>query len=224
VVRLADGMEVAVPAASASQNDKIMVTRLDPLSYQPLFRARAAAANPTDIVYEVKFQNAATRLVAPALITLPYTDADVAGMNLENLRVYTYSGGAWAMLNTSAVDAAAKKVTAEVSHFSIFRLMEYVPSGALFGDGEVYTYPNPAKGDTVTFKIRVAYKAYVKVDVYNVAGEKVAALERADCPAGQASELVWNVRGVASGVYVYRVEAQSSVGSKSVIKKLAVIH
>jgi len=224
-VRLADGMEVEVPGASASQNDKIMVTRLDPVSYAPLFRARATTpANPTNIVYEVRFQNPATHLVAPALIHLPYTDADVAGMQIENLRVYTLTGGAWVMLNTSAVDAAAKKVSAEVSHFSVFRVMEYVPSGALFSDEEVYTYPNPARGDIVTFKFRVAHKAYVKVEVFNVAGEKVASLAKADCPAGQASELVWNVKGIASGVYVYRLEAQSSVGNKSVTKKLAVIH
>ena len=225
IVRLADGMEVEVPGASASQNDKIMVTRLDPVTYAPLFRARATTpANPTGIVYEVKFQNPATRLVAPALIHLPYTDADVAGMETENLRVYTLTGGAWVMLNTSSVDAAAKKVSAEVSHFSVFRVMEYVPSGALFEDGEVYTYPNPARGDTVTFKFRVAHKAYVRVEVYNVAGEKVASLQKADCPAGQASEIAWDVRGIASGVYVYRLEAQSSAGNRSVIKKLAVIH
>jgi len=225
VVRTADGMEVQVPAASASQNDKILVTRLDPATYEPLARAQAAlSANPTDIVYEVRFQNPATRLVAPATVSLPYTAADVAGMQEENLRLYTLSGGTWVMLNTSSADTAARKVSAEVAHFSIFRIMEYVPSGALFADNEVYTYPNPADGDTVTFKVRVAYKSYVKVDVYNVAGEKVAALEKADCPAGQASELVWNIRGIASGVYVYRLEARSSAGSRSVIKKLAVVH
>jgi outer membrane protein assembly factor BamB len=225
VVRTADGMEVQVPAASASQNDKIMVTRLDPATYEPLARVRSSAsANPTDIVYEVRFQNPATRLLAPATVSLPYTAADVAGMQEENLRLYTLSGGSWVMLNTSSADIAAKKVSAEVAHFSIFRIMEYLPSGALFADNEVYTYPNPATGDTVTFKVRVAYKSYVKVDVYNVAGEKVAALERADCPAGQASELVWDIRNIASGVYVYRLEAQSAAGSRSVVKKLAVVH
>ncbi len=225
VVRTVDGMEVQVPAASASQNDKIMVTRLNPDTYEPLFSVRAAAAaNPTDIIYEVRFQNPATRLVAPATVTLPYTAADVAGMQEENLRLYTLTGGTWVMLNTSSADTAAKKVSAEVAHFSIFRIMEYLPSGALFSDSEVYTYPNPATGGTVTFKVRVAYKSYVKVDVYNVAGEKVAALEKADCPAGQASELAWDIRNIASGVYIYRLEAQSSAGSRSVIKKLAVVH
>ncbi|OGR45372.1 MAG: hypothetical protein A2X35_03775 [Elusimicrobia bacterium GWA2_61_42] len=225
VVRLVDGMEVLVPAASATQNDKIMVTRLDPATYEPLARVSAAgSANPTSIVYEVKFQNPATRLLAPAVINLPYTEAEVAGMEAANLRIYTLKAGAWVMLNTSRVDTAAGKVSAEVSSFSIFRVMEYLPSGALLADGEVYTYPNPAAGDTVTFKFRPAYKAYVKVAVYNVAGEQVASLEKADCPAGQTSEIVWNVKRIASGVYIFRLEASSSAGNKTVTKKFAIAH
>lgn len=225
LVRLADGMQVDVPADSASQNDKILVTRLDPDTYSPLFSARAAGtANPTAIVYQVRFQNAATRLVRPAVVSLPYTDADVAGMETENLRVYTLSGGTWKMLNTSSVDPAARRVSAGVSSFSVFRIMEYVPSGELFSGDEVYSHPNPATGDTVYFKIRPGYKADVRVDVYNVAGEKVASLERRDCPAGQASEIAWRVRNVASGVYVYRVRAEGAGGVKTVIKKMAVVH
>lgn len=223
LVRLPDGMEVTVPAGSASQNDKIMITRLDPSTYEPLFDVRAAAANPTDIVYQVRFQNPATTLSAPAVISLPYTDADVEGMELENLRVYTLDGGKWAMLNTSSVDAAAKKISAEVAHFSIFRVMEYVPAGEVISAAEVYTYPNPARGDTVTFKFRPAYKAHVTIEVYNVAGEKVARFERADAPAGIASEITWRAGGIASGVYVYRVRVETSAGSRTLTRKLAIL-
>jgi len=225
VVRLPDGMEVVVPAAAASQNDKIMITRLDPATYEPLSAVRgAAAANPTDIVYQVRFQNPATVLSAPATISLPYTDADVEGMVLENLRVYTLAGGEWVMLNTSSLDEASKKISAEVSHFSIFRVMEYVPAGAVITAAEVYTYPNPARGETLTFKFKPAYKAHAAIDVYNVAGEKVARFERADCQAGIASEIEWRIGGVASGIYVYRAVFSTSAGSATVTKKLAIIH
>ncbi|MDT8285964.1 MAG: T9SS type A sorting domain-containing protein, partial [Elusimicrobiales bacterium] len=223
LVRLPDGMEVTVPAGSASQNDKIMITRLDPSTYEPLFSVRAVSANPTDIVYQVRFQNPATTLSAPAVISLPYTDADVEGMDLENLRVYTLDGGKWAMLNTSSVDAAAKKISAEVAHFSIFRVMEYVPAGEVISAAEVYTYPNPARGDNVTFKFRPVYKAHVTIEVYNVAGEKVARFERADAPAGIASEIVWRAGGIASGIYVYRVRVETSAGSRTLTRKLAIL-
>ncbi|MEK7721430.1 MAG: T9SS type A sorting domain-containing protein, partial [Elusimicrobiota bacterium] len=224
-LRLADGARVDIPDAGASQNDGIMMLKVDPATYQPQFAARSnTGANPTSVVYEVRFKNTATKLLKNAALSLPYTSADVAGMEIENLRLYTLSGGNWLLLNSSKVDSQAKKVSAEVSHFSFFRIMEYLPSGALLNGDEVYTYPNPAKGDNVTFKFKLSDKSYVKIDVYNAAGEQVASLEKANCPAGQTSEIVWSVKNTASGIYIYRVRAESASGNKAIIKKLAVIH
>ena len=222
---LPDGADVIIPGNAASQNGSIIFVKLDPATYQPLFRLKAAgSANPTAIVYELRFKNAATRLLSPALLTLPYTAGDAAGMNEENLRIYALVSGNWVMVNTSKPHTQARKVTAEIKSPAIYRIMEYVPSGAIFDEDEVYTYPNPAKGDTLTFKFRLSYKSYVKIDVYNVAGEQVASLEKPNCPAGQTSEIVWGVKKIASGVYLYRVRAESASGSKAVTKKLAVIH
>lgn len=225
-IRLADGTEIVIPADAAQGGSfSLLVTKLDPQNYQPLFRAKAnTAANPTGITYAVKFQNSATQLIKPARITLPYTDAAVTGMDQDNLRMYAMSGGAWTLLNTSSADTGGKKVSAETLTLSTFTIMEYVPSGALLSGESVYTYPNPAKGDTVTFKFYLAEKAYVAVDVYNVAGEKVARLEKPNCPAGIVSELAWNIKNIASGVYQYKLEARSAAGTKSIMKRLAVIH
>lgn len=224
-VRLADGARVDIPDNAASQNDNVMVLKLAPAAYQPLYRLKTlGAANPTGIAYEIKFRNLATKLLKPARITLPYSGSDVAGMDIENLRLYTLAGGSWVMVDNSRADAQAMRVSAEVPHFSVYSIMEYVPSGAGFNGDEVYTYPNPARGDTVVFKFRVSEKSFVKVEVYNVAGEKVARLERAGCPAGVTSEIAWNVKNIASGVYQYRVEAAGAAGTKSIIKRLAVIH
>ena len=145
-------------------------------------------------------------------------------MDPENLRLYSLNGSNWQLVDTSRPDTQAKKVSAEVMHFSTFTIMAYLPSGELLNADEVYTYPNPAKGSTLTFKFRPAYKTFVKIDVYNIAGEKVAKFERADCPAGVVSEIPWNIENIASGVYQYRVEAASASGTKSVMKRLAVIH
>ena len=225
-VRLADGASVEIPVGALNQNASILFTRVDPATYQALAVGKAVArANPTNVVYKAELKGSAAKLVGKARVMLPYTDADVAGMIVENLRVYTLSpGGAWTLVDTSLVDAAAKKVSAEVSHFSFFTIMEYLPSGGLFSGDEIYTYPNPAKGETVTFKFRLSDKAFVKVDVYNVAGEQVASLEKANCPAGQTSEIVWITKNIASGIYVYRVRAESASGNKAIIKKLAIIH
>ncbi len=224
-VRLADGMEVSIPRNSVNQNDNIMVARLNPSTYQPLFSVKAnTQVRPTNVVYEIKFENPATKLTGRAGVTLPYTDADIAGLEEENLRIYALSGSNWLLNNTSAVLPDVNKVHAETDHFSVFSIMQYVPSGALMTAGAVYTYPNPAKGDTLTFKFYLADKASVTIDVYNVAGEKVARLSKSNCPAGLTSEIVWNVKNIASGVYIYRVQAESASGSKTVTKKLAIIH
>jgi outer membrane protein assembly factor BamB len=224
-VKMASGMMVNVPENAASQNDNILVTQLNPDTYQPLFRASGLLpGNPTGLVYAVSFENPATRLIHPATIILPYSESDVVGMNEENLRIYSLSGDKWAMVNTSQPDTAAKTVTAAVMRFSTFALMEYVPSGVLFNSDEVYTYPNPAKGSTLTFKFKLADKSFVKIDVYNIAGQRVARLEKADCPSGEASEIVWGIGRIASGVYQYRLEADSASGTKFVIKRLAIVH
>jgi outer membrane protein assembly factor BamB len=224
-LRLADGAVITIPKGAASQNDSILAVRLDPVTYQPLMRADSLVqANPTGIVYRIEFENPSTRLLRPALLTIPYTPAETAGMKEENLRLYTLSSGVWTLVNTSRPDTAARTVTAEVGHFSLYAVMEYVPSGALLSGDAVYTYPNPAKGDALTFKFLPAYDAFVKIDVYNVAGERVARLEKAGCPAGVTSEIVWKIAGVASGVYEYRLEARSAAGTKSVVKRLAIIH
>jgi len=226
-VRLADGTEVSIPANAASQNDNILVVRLDEEDYfgtSARVTADTGGARTTGIIYEVKFENPATTLLKSAIISLPYTLAEIGNIPEENLRVYLLDGSRWALVNTSRVRPDLGKVTAEVDHFSIYSVMGYVPSGALLDSNSVYTYPNPAKGDTLTFKFLPADKSYVTIDVYNVAGEKVARLEKADCPGGVTSEIVWIVKNIASGVYVYRVEAVSASGKKSVTKKLAVIH
>jgi len=51
-----------------------------------------------------------------------------------------------------------------------------------------------------------------------------ASMRVRNCPAGIVSELVWSVKNTASGVYQYRVEARSASGTKSLVKRLAVIH
>ncbi len=226
-VRLADGAEVSIPGESVSQNDNILVLRRDQAYYSgpsAVVKADAGGAKPTGIIYEVKFENPATKLLKPATLLLPYTAAEIGAIPEASLRVYLLDGARWTLVNTSRVLPEVKKVSAEVNHFSVYALMGYVPTGALLASDRVYTYPNPAKGDTLTFKFLPADAADVTIDVYNVAAEKVATLGKSGCPGGVTSEIVWKIANVASGVYVYRVEARSASGTKAVTKKLAIIH
>ncbi len=227
--RLPDGAEVSIPPDAASDSDSILIVRREKTDFFGTSASASAdtgGAKPTGIIYEVKFEKTGTHLLKNAVISLPYTPAEIVSMPEESLRMYLLEGQRWTRVASSRVLPGLRKVSAEVAHFSTYSLMGYVPSGALFESEEVYTYPNPAKGDYLTFKFRVNYQAAVTIDVYDVAGEKVARLEKTVglADAGGTSEVSWHVKNVASGVYVYRLEAKSASGTKAVTKKLAIIH
>jgi hypothetical protein len=159
-------------------------------------------------------------------IRLPYRAADLNGAAPERLRVYLWypDEKIWRIVNDSVVDKTAMKVGVRVSHFSIYRAVLFQTSGALLEKDKVYAYPNPATGETVAIKTYLGDDARITIDVFNVAGEKVASLANSGT-AGNVVETVWNAGRIASGVYVYRVEAKSASGAKAeVIKKLAIVH
>jgi outer membrane protein assembly factor BamB len=168
------------------------------------------------------------RFLVPVTIKIPYSAADISGMNADNLRIYRYSEdkSEWRAVNTSFVDTSARKVGAEIPGFSLYAIMEYLPGREeLISFDGTYVYPNPTRGSKAHFKYYLGDKADVTIEIYNVAGEIVARLERADNPAGIASELEWDASRVASGVYIWRIEARSVSGAvKSLKKKLAVIN
>ncbi len=103
--------------------------------------------------------------------------------------------------------------------------MQYVPGHEplILGD-RVYTYPNPALGSTLTFKYYLGDIADVYIDVYSVSGQLIAHLEKPNNPAGIVSELPWDISKKASGVYIFRIEARTSSETRSLKKKLAIVH
>lgn len=219
-----DGVEVHIPPNSINQNDYLLIKRLSSSEISTLSTKYNTKASSTKIIYSIEFEKSTTKLLSRALIKLPYTDSDIAGMNEENLRIYKLVGDTWYIVNTSNVLASENKVSAYIDSLGIFAIMEYIPSGELVIYDEVYTYPNPARGNELTFKFRVGDKSDVVIEVFNIAGEMVAKLEKQNCPAGVTSEIKWNIENIASGVYMYRLKAYSASGKKIITKKLAIIH
>ena len=83
-------------------------------------------------------------------------------------------------------------------------------------------YPNPARAGT-TIRFVLAFPAEVRIDVYDIAGRRVRTLRDEEYLPGEY-EVPWDLRnedglGVASGIYLYRLQA----GGESITKKLAVI-
>jgi len=67
-------------------------------------------------------------------------------------------------------------------------------------------YPNPFNPSTTT-RFDVATRTRVRLSIFNVLGQKVAELANEEMSTG-SYEKVWNAR-VASGLYIYRIEAVS---------------
>jgi len=96
-------------------------------------------------------------------------------------------------------------------------------AGALTADPafvlqDVFVYPNPARGGAVpVFHIEAGQADRVTVTIYNLAGQRVSELVNEQAPmvvdSGDgpryAHELPWN-GPIASGVYLYRVDAEKA--------------
>lgn len=100
-----------------------------------------------------------------------------------------------------------------------------------FALGEVYVYPNPAKGGQVpTFHIETGIAESVKINIYAVSGDLVHSYTATGTPAtvddGQGAQYAYEYawRGhIASGVYYYAIEAQKDGKKIKKSGKFAVI-
>jgi len=76
-------------------------------------------------------------------------------------------------------------------------------SGVDTGGKLVLPYPNPAS-DRMRFVLHLDRAAAIKLDIFNLAGERVATLQE-HLPAGRGQVMVWDCRDVAPGIYLVRV-------------------
>jgi hypothetical protein len=75
--------------------------------------------------------------------------------------------------------------------------------------------PNPFNPST-TIEFALLKPSFVILKIYNLLGEEVATLAAEKLPAGK-HQRVWEAKGLASGVYLYRLEAGEFVETKKLI-------
>jgi len=75
-------------------------------------------------------------------------------------------------------------------------------------------YPNPFNPST-QIRFTIPEKTNVKLEVYNLIGQKVADLVNSELSAGEYS-ITFNASGLSSGIYLYRLQA----GNFSSVKKM----
>ncbi len=97
-----------------------------------------------------------------------------------------------------------------------------VPGPAEFlVSNSVYSYPNPAQRQA-TIRYSLTQAAEVKIKILDLAGSVVDEIST----SGQAqtdNEYVWDCSGVASGVYLCRLEADSQNSKKVAFCKIAIV-
>ncbi len=84
-------------------------------------------------------------------------------------------------------------------------------------------YPNPFNPSTI-IRYDVPKSAHVKIMIYDILGREVATLVNGTLAPGRFNA-TWNASGLATGVYIYRMEGTPADGSKSFteVKKLMLI-
>ena len=174
----------------------------------------------------------------PVTLRLPF-DASVGDVQSLQVHYWNPNSKAWEAL-PSRVDLAERVVLAETTHFSLYQVLAGgapaadAPSGDL-AFGQVYAFPNPAKGgQTPTIHAEAGSAENLDIRIYDLSGELVHRAELAgpaplvDDGSGRGGvpsfEYRWDVSGVGSGVYIYVLTAHK--GGRGDIRKsgkLAVI-
>jgi hypothetical protein len=87
---------------------------------------------------------------------------------------------------------------------------------------DILAYPIPAVGKHMFFQCRLVQAAHVRIEIYNILGEKADTVTQTYASPGQY-QLEWGLEKVAGGVYLYRLVVETPSGSwASAWKKLVV--
>jgi uncharacterized protein (DUF362 family) len=76
-------------------------------------------------------------------------------------------------------------------------------------------YPNPFNPST-TIAFSLPHPEHIRLTLHNIVGQEIETLVDGEVPAGQHT-IRWNANGLASGIYIYRLQAGRFVVAKKMI-------
>jgi hypothetical protein len=89
--------------------------------------------------------------------------------------------------------------------------------------GEMKTYPSPATGADVWFYYYLEEAADVRIDIYNIVGEKAEVVKERHFGQGYY-RAHWNIRDVAPGIYLYKTKLVTANGDQDLgVRKLVIV-
>ncbi len=127
----------------------------------------------------------------------------------------SWSGAASGRTNPVTIAMAGNKTLnaqfSNVNNSSLEMKFEQIPTEFALEQN----YPNPFN-PTTTIHFGIPSNAHVTLAIFNTLGQRVAELVNSDKDAG-AYDVTFDASGLASGVYLYRMEAGSFVQSKKLM-------
>jgi hypothetical protein len=155
------------------------------------------------------------------IISFPLSDSDLKDKEKTFFSVYKYEEGKW---NQQESYLDGNSVCTKVKSLGVYRLV-YDPKGkhitGLPKSFELFqNYPNPFNPET-QIRYDLPVSGNVRLTIYNVLGQKVKVLADETQDAGYKS-VIWDGkdaggRDVASGIYFYKIEAQSFEKTKKMV-------
>lgn len=215
-------IEVFIDDRSLSQETKIKINHLDITPEFPEF------IKNTHLIFE--FLPKDLKLKKPIKVRFYYTNEDIKNLIEEQLRIFWYDelSSEWKVVDASKVNIQENYVEVEFYSFGVYALAEYSSKHAeAVRDEYVYTFPSPAKSDELYFKFLLYQPAKIKIYVYDISGDIVwqsPLYIYTQQDIGKTHLIKWNIKNLATGTYLFRLEAKTERSTKNVIKKFAVIH
>ena len=177
-----------------------------------------------------KLEIAGYRLVIAADDELGFDEAvlriSVAELEIndpENITIYRRAeagSGTFEPLDTE-YDAEAGELIVTLQGFSEFAFATGTTTSTLAEDGlpvnfELHqNYPNPFNPSTV-IDFELPANSKVRLEVYNMLGQRVATLVNEQKPAGW-HHVSFDASGLSSGVYIYRITAGEFVQTRQMV-------
>ncbi|OGR88383.1 MAG: hypothetical protein A3A86_03535 [Elusimicrobia bacterium RIFCSPLOWO2_01_FULL_60_11] len=232
---------VTIPPLAMSVSTEISVTRIelpDPIA-EELKESGREELNIKAVSPQLEFGPEGTQFDRPVTITIGYDPLLLGSRSESDLKITYWNpiSMKWELL-ASSVDAANKTVSAQVIHFSLYQvhavqMLAAAAAAVIYDDrfnlGEVYSFPNPARGKDPTLHLECGLADSIEIRIHDIARELVHASRMSGAEwrvvnGKYAYEYLWNVSGIASGVYIYTIRAKKT-GSPdiNVRKKLAVV-
>jgi hypothetical protein len=128
----------------------------------------------------------------------------VSGAKMDEFRLYSRA------LDSTEI-AQTWNHTLPYTVTGVSELIATIPEGFELSQN----YPNPFN-PTTTIKFALPQREYVTLRIYNTLGQEVATLHEGELQAG-TFETTWDAKGLASGMYFYRLQAGSFASTKKLL-------